>query len=65
MGVFNSASTKVFYSMFRIMQSALDENGVASEVDWIYHKDDDMSLEYAQEFKDDSETIKFNLISHG
>jgi len=61
---FNSASTKVFYSMFGIMQRALDENGVASEVDWIYHKDDDMSLEYAEEFKEDFETIRFNLIPH-
>ncbi len=61
---FNSASTKVFHNMFQMLETAVDENGIVSEVDWIYHEEDDMSLEFVEGFKEDFETIRFNLISH-
>lgn len=61
---FNSASTKIFYNMFKILESATDDRRIKSEVDWIYHEDDDMSLEFAEGFQEDFEVIKFNFISN-
>ncbi len=61
---FNSASTKVFHNMFAMLENAVDNNGIATEVDWLYHEEDDMSLEFVEGFKEDFETIRFNLISH-
>ena len=60
---FNSASTKVFHNMFQILENTVDNKGIVAEVDWIYHEEDDMSLEFAEGFMEDFETIKFNLIS--
>jgi hypothetical protein len=60
---FNSSSTKVFHNLFQMLEAAMDSNAITAEVDWLYHEEDDMSLEFVEGFKDDFERIKFNLIT--
>lgn len=60
---FNSASTKVFYNLFQTIEDFINKSGLLAEVDWLYHEEDDMSLEFANGFIEDFEQIKFNLIT--
>jgi len=58
---FNSSSSKVLMDFFDILDQAAD-NGKNIEVNWLYDEDNDMSLEYGEEFKEDLETLTFNLV---
>ncbi len=60
---FNSASTKVFHNLFQMIENAVDLNSISAQVDWLYHEEDDMSLEFVNGFGEDFERIKFNLIT--
>jgi len=58
---FNSSSSKVLMDFFDIFEQAAEE-GKNIEVNWRYDKENDMALEYGEEFKEDLESLKFNLV---
>lgn len=58
---FNSSSSKIFLDFFDMLNDAAEE-GLNVEVNWYYRKEDEMTLEYGEEFKEDLEGLKFNLV---
>jgi len=58
---FNSSSSKVLMDLFDLCEEASNE-GKSIEVNWRYHEENDMALEYGEEFKEDLEVLNFNLV---
>lgn len=58
---FNSSSSKVLLDFFDILDEAA-EDGKSIAVNWIYEEDDEDSLEFGEEFKEDYESLTFNLV---
>ena len=58
---FNSSSSKVLMDLFDILEEA-SEDGKKIVVNWIYDEDNEASLEYGEEFAEDIESLKFNLV---
>jgi hypothetical protein len=58
---FNSSSSKVLMDLFDILEEASDD-GKNIAVNWIYDEENDASLEYGEEFAEDMESLKFNLV---
>jgi len=58
---FNSSSSKVLSDIFDQMEDAA-KNESSITINWRYHCENDMSLEYGEEFQEDYEKLKFNLI---
>lgn len=58
---FNSSSSKVLMDMFDLLED-FGENGKCIEINWLYNEEDESSQEYGEEFAEDYEIIKFNLI---
>ncbi len=58
---FNSSSSKVLMDLFDKFEEAV-ESGKEISVNWFYDKDDESALEYGEEFQEDLETLKLNLI---
>jgi len=58
---FNSSSSKALFDLFDMLdQSAAD--GKAVKVEWRYQADDDIALEYGEDFQMDLESLGFELI---
>lgn len=58
---FNSSSSKVLMDLFDFLEDQSDE-GKNIVVNWIYDEDNEASLEYGEEFAEDIECLKFNLV---
>jgi hypothetical protein len=59
---FNSSSSKVLMDFFDVLEYATS-TGKKIQVNWCYDKDNDMALEYGEEFKEDLDTLNFSLKS--
>lgn len=57
---FNSSTSKVLTSMFSMLNEAAKENHVV--VNWCCSEDNDIMIEYGEEFKKDNPNIEFNII---
>jgi hypothetical protein len=58
---FNSSSSKTFMDLFEM----LDEQAVRGRnivVNWRYHEENESAMECGEEFMEDVERIKFNLV---
>ncbi|AFV98100.1 MULTISPECIES: DUF1987 domain-containing protein [unclassified Sulfuricurvum] len=58
---FNSASTKVFFNLFALLEEISEFNSVT--VNWKHHEEDDTAEEFGQEFKEDLDNVRFNFIA--
>jgi hypothetical protein len=58
---FNSASTKVFFNLFALLEEISEFNSVS--VNWKHHEEDDTAEEFGQEFKEDLDNVQFNFIT--
>ncbi len=58
---FNSSSSKVLSDIFDLLEKCCDAQS-SIIVNWRYHEENDMSLEYGEEFQEDYENLEFNLI---
>jgi acyl-CoA thioesterase FadM len=58
---FNSSSSKMLLDLFdRLEEAAATGNQIT--VNWIYEADNDSAEEFGEEFKEDLETLTFNLV---
>lgn len=57
---FNSSSSKIFMDFFDILDAAGENNEIF--VNWYYDREDDDSMEYGEDFKEDLKAVTFNLI---
>jgi len=58
---FNSSSSKVFMDLFDILEVAADK-GKQIIINWIYDEENENALLAGEEFKEDLESLTFNLI---
>jgi hypothetical protein len=58
---FNSSSSKIFMDIFDLLDNKVRE-GADIIVNWNYLEEDDNMLEYGEEFQEDVENLKFNLV---
>ncbi|MCP4756801.1 MAG: DUF1987 domain-containing protein [Proteobacteria bacterium] len=58
---FNSSSSKVLMDMFDKFEAAV-KSGRTINLNWIYDKDNESALEYGEEFQEDLEILKLNLV---
>ena len=59
---FNSSSSKLFFDFFDLVEEAHNK-GKTIEINWIYDEENDSALEAGEDFQEDFENLKFNLIS--
>jgi len=59
---FNSSSSKMLLDLFDCLQNAVVENQKNIVVNWIYDSENESALEYGEEFKEDLNTLCFNLV---
>jgi hypothetical protein len=57
---FNSSSAKVLMGLFDILDSAAEDNQVV--INWHFEEDDDNMEELGEEFGEDLENAKFNMV---
>ncbi|MBF0225050.1 MAG: DUF1987 domain-containing protein [Desulfobacterales bacterium] len=57
---FNSSTSKVFMDIFDMFNTATNK-GKDITVNWIYDEENEGILEYGEEFKDEFESLIFNL----
>ncbi len=58
---FNSSSSKVLMDLFdRFEDSVRDGKDII--INWIYDKEDESAFEYGEEFQEDLEVLKLNLV---
>jgi len=58
---FNTSSSKVFLDMFDILDEAAEE-GKQTYLNWIFHEENESAMEAGEEFQEDLEFLKFNLV---
>ncbi|MCA1961014.1 MAG: DUF1987 domain-containing protein [Desulfomonile sp.] len=58
---FNSSSSKVFLNLFDMLDRAV-KNGKKITIDWRYHTENDTARECGEEFMEELEAVKFNLV---
>ena len=58
---FNSSSSKLFFDLFDILEEA-QKNGKEITVHWLYDTENENALEAGEDFKEDFESLDFNLI---
>lgn len=58
---FNSASTKVFFNLFNLLEEVSEFNLI--NVDWKFHAEDDTAEEFGKEFQEDLLNVNFNFIA--
>ncbi len=58
---FNSSSSKLFFDLFDILEEAHDA-GKDIMVRWLYDVENENALEAGEDFKEDFESLDFNLI---
>jgi len=57
---FNSSSSKLFFDFFDVLDEAKDDNEI--EINWIYDEENESALEAGEDFVDDFEDLKINLV---
>ncbi|MEA2028278.1 MAG: DUF1987 domain-containing protein [Campylobacterota bacterium] len=57
----NSSSLKAYFDIFNIIEDA-HANGKKSIINWIYEGDDDIMEETGEDFQEDFEELRVNLI---
>lgn len=58
---FNSSSSKLFFDMFDLLEEASAQHEV--EINWIYDAQNESALEAGEDFKDDFQDLKINLVA--
>lgn len=58
---FNSSSSKTFMDFFEMLDDQA-ERGKNIVVNWRYHEENESAMECGEEFMEDVEQIKFNLV---
>ncbi len=58
---FNSSSSKVLMDLFDMLDNAAKAGGDVA-INWIYDQEDEDSLEFGEEFMEDLDHLKFNLV---
>ncbi|MFZ5570896.1 MAG: DUF1987 domain-containing protein [Thermodesulfobacteriota bacterium] len=58
---FNSSSSKTLINLFDLLDGAARE-GRTITINWIYETDDEDNLEFGEEFAEDLEHVRFNLV---
>ncbi len=58
---FNSSSSKLFFDLFDLLEEA-HENGKDITVRWLYDAENENALEAGEDFKEDFESLSFDLI---
>ncbi len=58
---FNSSSSKLFFDLFDLLEEA-HESGKEIMVRWLYDVENENALEAGEDFKEDFESLDFNLI---
>lgn len=58
---FNSSSSKVLLDMLDLLEAAA-ARGNSIVLNWHYHEDNDMAMEYGEEFQDEVQAVTFNLV---
>jgi len=61
---FNSSSSKVLMDMFDKLEGAC-RGGRRITLNWIYERENESALEYGEEFQEDLEILKLNLVAKG
>ena len=62
MRYFNSSSSKMFLDFFDMMEEVAAEKDTHITVNWHYDEENEMILEYGEEFKEDLPSLAFNLV---
>jgi len=57
---FNSSSSKLFFDFFDILDEAKDEHNIV--VNWIYDEENESAEEAGEDFIEDFEDLKINLV---
>ena len=58
---FNSSSSKTFMDIFDVLDDAA-RDGKNIVINWHYHEDNEIAQECGEEFMEDVESVKFNLV---
>ncbi|MEA3456240.1 MAG: DUF1987 domain-containing protein [Campylobacterota bacterium] len=58
---FNSSSSKLFFDLFDIIEEAQEEGNTIT-IRWLYDGENENALEAGEDFKEDFESLDFNLI---
>jgi hypothetical protein len=58
---FNSSSSKLFFDFFDLLDEAKDDNNI--EINWIYDEENESALEAGEDFVEDFEELKINLVA--
>lgn len=57
----NSSSSKLFFDFFDLIEEANANNTI--EINWIYDEENESALEAGEDFIEDFENLKINLVS--
>lgn len=57
---FNSSSSKLFFDLFDLLEEESASNSV--EINWIYDKENESALEAGEDFIEDFDDLKINLV---
>ncbi len=57
---FNSSSSKLFFDFFDLLEEASANHTI--EINWIYDEENESALEAGQDFIEDFEALKINLV---
>lgn len=58
---FNSSSSKLFFDFFDILDEVKENHQL--EINWIYDEENESALEAGEDFVDDFEDLKINLVA--
>ena len=58
---FNSSSSKLFFDFFDLLESASEKYDI--EINWIYDEDNESMEEAGEDFKEDFESLTFNMVT--
>ena len=58
---FNSSSSKLFFDLFDLLEEESSSNTL--EINWIYDEDNESALEAGEDFIEDFEDLKINLVT--
>ena len=57
---FNSSSSKLFFDFFDLLENASEKYNI--EINWIYDEDNESMEEAGEDFKEDFESLVFNMV---
>lgn len=60
---FNSSSSKLFFDFFDLLDEVKEDNNI--EINWIYDEENESALEAGEDFIEDFEELKINLVAKG